>query len=205
MTQLQQQHLPGISLPNHPIQVLTQDESHLLLEHLRTGYPRDYFMVKLALYTGLRNAETIALNVEDVAPYGEVARDLELPARAAKGHHKRTIALRDEIVTDLSDFLAWKRRSSESTAPDAPLFRSKHTPNRLSTRDFQRILKKAAQQALHRRVHPHMLRHTFGTRVLRGNDPKVVQQLLGHRNIQTTMIYDHPNTADHRRAVESIS
>lgn len=204
MNRYEQTHFPGIPAPKPPIKVLTSEEVNELLAHLSQGYPRDFMMVKLALYTGLRNAETVKLNVEDIAPYGAVARELNLPARAAKGGRERTIPLHSSLVHDLQDFLSWKRTRQESILPDAPLFRSKNTTTRLSTRDFQRILRDAAREALGRDLHPHMLRHTFATRLMRQNDPKVVQELLGHASIYTTMIYDHPTTADHRVAIDAL-
>lgn len=205
MTTYQQQHLSGIPTPPKPIKVLTQEESDQLLQYLQHGYLRDFLMVKLTLYTGLRNAELINLNVEDIAPFGDVATELNLPARAAKGGRQRTIQLRSDLTKDFTHFLLWKAERGENTGGHAPLFLTQKTALRLTTRDFQRILRKASRTAIHRDVHPHMLRHTFTTRVLRANDPKVAQQLLGHKSIYTTMIYDHPSTADHRRAVESIS
>lgn len=195
---------PGIPAPKRAIRALPPEEITQLLDHLRTGYARNFMMVKLALYTGLRNAELLALNVEDIVPFRDVARELELPARAAKGGHPRAIPLHSAIVDDLREFLAWKRARGESTAPDAPLFVSQKTRRRISPRDFQRILREAAREVLHRDVHPHMLRHTFATRLMRQNDPKVVQELLGHRSIYTTMIYDHPTTADHRAAIDTL-
>lgn len=200
-----QQHFPQLPDPVKPVQVLSQDESDELLEYLKRSSPRNFLMVKLALYTGLRNAETIMLNVEDVAPFGAVATELNLPARAAKGGRPRTIQLRSDLCLDLEYFLHWKLQTHESIEGHAPLFLTQKTHGRLSTRDFQRILRSASIACLHRQVHPHMLRHTFTTRILRSNDPKVAQQLLGHKSVYTTMIYDHPDTADHRRAVESIS
>jgi len=204
MRRYEQSTFPGILPPKLPIKALTSEEITQLLDHLSTGYARNFMMVKLALYTGLRNAELLALNVEDVAPFGDVARELQLPARAAKGGHPRAIPLHSTIVDDLREFLAWKRARSESTAPAAPLLLSQKTRRRISPRDFQRIVRQAGREALHRNVHPHMLRHTFATRLIRQNDPKVVQELLGHRSIYTTMIYDHPTTADHRVAIDTL-
>lgn len=204
MRRYEQTTFPGISAPKTPIKALSPEETSQLLHHLSTGYARNFMLVKLALYTGLRNAELLALNVEDIAPFGDVARELELPARAAKGGHPRAIPLHTTLVDDLREFLAWKRARSESTALDAPLFLSQKTRRRISPRDFQRIVGEAGREALHRHVHPHMLRHTFATRLIRQNDPKVVQELLGHRSIYTTMIYDHPTTADHRIAIDTL-
>jgi len=42
-------------------------------------------------------------------------------------------------------------------------------------------------------IHPHTLRHTFATKLLEKSNIRVVQQVLGHKNLQSTMIYTHPS------------
>jgi site-specific recombinase XerC len=63
--------------------------------------------------------------------------------------------------------------------------------HQVSDRSFQAAIKTAAGKAkLNKRVTPHVLRHTFATQMLeRGYHIRTVQELLGHRNVETTEIY----------------
>ena len=55
------------------------------------------------------------------------------------------------------------------------------------------------------RVYPHMLRHTFATRIVNnGNELRIAKELLGHKSIATTEIYTHVSEAQVKAAIDSI-
>ena len=74
---------------------------------------------------------------------------------------------------------------------DAPIFPGRNGP--ISPRAVQlRLQQLAVKQGLSKRVHPHLLRHSFASHVLESSgDLRGVQELLGHADIATTQIYTH--------------
>ncbi len=186
------------------ISILLPGDEASILAQAADESKRDHFMILLSLNTGLRNNELISLNVQDLYDYGTPLRQLELRKVTTKNKKTRTIPLHSVIQERISDFLAWKSSRGESIAPDAPLFVSLFAKKRLSPRDFQRIVKYYSEKAIRRSVHPHVLRHTFATKLLQKTNIRVVQELLGHSRLSSTQIYTHVSNADMISAIESL-
>jgi len=185
-------------------ETLIDFEVSQLLNLAHKGNYRNFIMIHLALATGLRNDELINITVELVKCFEIVPTILTLPGTIAKGGSPREIPLTPDIRNHLENFLAWKLNFKEDTSPGAYLFVSQHAHKKLNPRDFQRIVSSVSQKSIGRSIHPHVLRHTFATRLLRVSNLEIVRKVLGHKNISTTQVYLHPSTDEISQAVNKI-
>jgi site-specific recombinase XerD len=151
---------------------------------------RDKAIMELLFSTGLRVSELCSLNKNSV----NIKRG-EFSVRG-KGDKIRVVFLSETAQKAITDYLDKRKdvdealftRNSKSQAPN-----SKQTDLRLTPRSIQRMIKYyAAKAGIVKNIHPHTLRHSFATDLLRnGADIRSVQSLLGHANITTTQIYTH--------------
>jgi integrase/recombinase XerC len=130
--------MPYYAVHRRPHRTMTELEQAKVLEvtgeHAR-GF-RDHVLFALALGTGLREHEALALDVGDVTEDGTTIKrriTLRVFKRCTKRPAPQEIFLPDSIHYKLGRLLAWKKRRGESLAPDAPLFVSRER-NRLSLR-----------------------------------------------------------------------
>lgn len=156
---------------------------------------RDEALLNLLLYTGLRVSEAAALRVEDVVLN---ERSGKVIVRSGKGRRYREVPLHREARRALAAYLAVRPADRGDT-----LFLGQRGP--LGTRGIQMRLS-ALGEAAKVEVTPHVLRHTFATRLLREAkaDLVTVAALLGHESVATTAIYTQPGEADMVRAVEGL-
>ena len=163
-------------------QVLDADEAKALVE-VPTDVPlglRDRALLELFYSSGLRLSELCALRWHDLdLPDG-------LVTVLGKGSKQRSVPVGTHARTALA---AW--RDAQTPASDAPIFPGRNGP--ITPRAVQLRLRLLAQrQGLFKRVHPHLLRHSFASHVLESSgDLRGVQELLGHADIATTQIYTH--------------
>lgn len=164
---------------------------------------RNHCMALLMLDAGLRVGELVALQVSDLFFAGNPVTTLVLRSQITKNHRERTVPVSERLSKSLAEYLVenpWlKNRFDTYPAWGSPL---KDTPP--TTRHVERIICAAGLKALGRPVHPHVLRHTFASRLMRVTNVKVVQELLGHKYLSSTQIYMHPNEDDKKSAIDSL-
>jgi integrase/recombinase XerC len=144
---------------------------------------RDYAIFELLYSSGLRRSEAAGINIGDVDFYGGFVRVM------GKGSRERLAPVGDKALKAIRAYL---NARPGPRAPGMPLFLN-YKNTRLSDHGLALIIKKLARRARFARpVNPHSLRHSFATHLLdNGCDLKSVQEMLGHKNLQTTEIYTH--------------
>lgn len=160
-----------------------------------TAWPeRDRVILELLYGCGIRNAELVGLNLEDIQWSNEC-----LLVRG-KGRKERYVPLGDTAAEAIRTYLpsrTAKLTAKNPAAKEALLLNARLRGNgRLTTRSVGRIVKQVAlAHGLAADVHPHTLRHAFGTHMLEeGADLRAIQEILGHSRLSTTQRYTHLTT-----------
>jgi integrase/recombinase XerC len=146
---------------------------------------RDRLMFELLYGCGIRNSELTGINV------GDIRLSAEAILIRGKGKKERYVPFGDSITTALVAYLPERQKLLAGTNKQSSVLLINHRGGRLTTRSVGRIIKKiAVAKGLSPDVHPHTLRHAFGTHMLEeGADLRAIQELLGHERLATTQRY----------------
>lgn len=135
-------------------------------------------IIEMLLSTGARISELVALDIEDI---NFTARSVKI--RHGKGDKARTTYATPVAIKRLKEYLS--ERSDENTAAFANRQGERITPG-----GVRKILNTIGDRAKVENVHPHRFRRTMATGLAaRGMDVQEVSKLLGHSNLNTTMVY----------------
>ena len=164
---------------------------------------RNMVAVLLMLDAGVRVGELVQLRLTDLFYNNAPVRKLLIRAEIAKRKEVREVPLSDRLYQALKRFCPG-RLLIESFPLTQRLMSRSPEGNGLTTRAVEKITKAAGVKAFGESVNPHMLRHTFATKLMRITDMATVQALLGHKNLSSTSVYTHPNSDDKARAIEAL-
>ncbi len=189
------------SLPKH----LTLDESLLLLDAVRedaqsTTRERDFAIITLFLNCGMRLSELVGINLYDMD------RDLASLRVTGKGSKQRIVYLNDACRSALQKYLEVRHRYlSDGKKTDALFLSNRQT--RISNKTVQWMVYKYLDTAgLDRRgFSVHKLRHTAATLMYQTGqvDIRVLKDVLGHEQLNTTQIYTHVSDANMEQAINA--
>lgn len=191
---------PKKSLPK----VLTLEESlallHAVEEDKESPYRlRDYAILTLFLNCGMRVSELAGINVKDIA-----SNQLSMRV-VGKGNKERIIYLNDACRRALNDYLAERNGEKYAKFNEKALFLSRLN-KRMSVKTIQAMVYKYLNMAGLGQKHysVHKLRHTAATLMYQsGNvDVRVLKEILGHEQLNTTQIYTHVSNKAMETAME---
>ena len=155
---------------------------------------RDRLMLELLYGCGIRNSELVGINLDDISVGNEAI------LIRGKGKKERYVPFGGSALAALAVYLPWRQQllatlknTLKKTIPGKgmPALLVNQRGGRLTTRSVGRIVKRiAVAKGLSPDVHPHTLRHAFGTHMLEeGADLRAIQELLGHERLATTQRY----------------
>ena len=192
-------------LPKHLPRVPSMEEVNRVLNSLESegsvakdkqdaaAWPeRDRVIFELLYGCGIRNSELVGLDMGSVK-----WRDAAVLVRG-KGRKERLVPLGDEAAVALKAYLPLREAKLQAAGKGALVVNGPLVMNlrmrgdcRLTTRSVGRIVKAIAlSRGLAADVHPHTLRHAFGTHMLEeGADLRAIQEMLGHERLSTTQRY----------------
>ena len=191
---------PRKTLPKY----LTLNESLTLLETIKEdkdsrNVVRDYAIVTLFLNCGMRVSELVGINLSDIN------RDRTSLRVTGKGAKERIIYLNEACQTALSEYLVIRNSMESAAAQKQKALFLSGRDNRISIKTVQWMVYKYLDMAGlgDRHLSVHKLRHTAATLMYQmgGVDVRVLKDILGHEQLNTTQIYTHLSSSDMEEAM----
>ena len=199
---------------DHVITRLTADEVDLLLNRVKNGNLgdkhqqkmrqntryRDYAVLTLLLRTGIRVSECVSLDINDFNFEEKSMRVVR------KGKKEQMLYFDEQTKEALLDYIDFERPSYTDSDEEPALFLSSRK-KRLSVRSIQDMVSKYSEATLiNKKVSPHKMRSTYGTALYnKTGDIRLVADVLGHKDINTTANYYANIEEEHRRIAATIN
>ena len=179
------------------VSVLTDEQVERFLFQLEKESERNRTIGYLLLYTGVRVTELVEIELTHI---DQLATQLTV---RGKGGKLREVPLRRDVLEQVQRYIKGERAASKHTA-SPKLLLSQRAPK--LHRDAVRRWLEQVGELLNFHIHPHMLRHTFCTRLLKnGVDIATVSKLAGHANLNTTIKhYINISKAEKQEAVNRL-
>lgn len=144
-----------------------------------------HITILYTLYSsGIRLSEILNIKVSDI-----LWDRNQIFIKSGKGNKDRMVMLSEALKKILQSYF-------DEYTPTYWMFEGQDRKTQYSSSSIQKIVKKASIKAgIMRKVTPHTLRHCFATHLLdNGTDIRYIQELLGHKDIKTTLLYTHVTT-----------
>lgn len=160
-----------------PAVITEKDVNKLRQIILEQGSQRDYTLITLLAYTGIRISEALSIKLFDC---NNVYQTKELVIRDGKGNKQRTVYLNDKVVNSLKDYITEERNTYKTARESDYLFVSHKNPS-LDRVTVNKLLTKYCEIAKLPNITPHQLRHFLCSNALeKGFTVAEVASIAGH-------------------------
>jgi site-specific recombinase XerD len=167
--------------PKRLVMPLSADDVARFWGSFRTS--RDLALIALMLLSGLRSQETLDLRLQDLHLGRAQLRVL------GKGNKQRLLPLPSETIAALQNYLRLERPLTDSSALFVSL-KGRHRGQAMTLAGLRSLFRHHRSRSQVPQANPHRFRHTFGATMVRaGISLPALQQLMGHSQIRTTMLY----------------
>jgi site-specific recombinase XerD len=182
-------HISAMKIPETLPVVLTEAEVTAMMQVAQNSIIKHKAIIEILYCSGMRLQECI-----DLKPCDIKSTEMLIHIRSGKGKKERYTLLSERALTTLRDYF-------RAVRPKVFLFEGVKPGQQYSKRSVEKIVTDTAKKAsIDKQVSPHVLRHTFATHLLEnGTDIRIIQKLLGHSTIKTTLIYTHVSTQNIQR------
>jgi integrase/recombinase XerD len=163
---------------------------------------RNVAMIELMYASGMRVSELVTLKLSQLS----LMHRADIPPHiiiTGKGSKERIVAINKKSIEAMQAYLTTLKRTNNIWVFPSPESSAGH----ITRQYFAKILKKIAYKAgiNFTKISPHKIRHSFATHLLNnGANLRVIQELLGHKNIGTTQIYTHVSSNKLKHTVEEF-
>jgi integrase/recombinase XerD len=183
-----------IKYPRSPLRLPRAVSKEIVAEFLRAIPDQRYKTLLTLMYaSGLRLMETLTLKVSDIN-----SKEMYITVREGKGGKMRKTLLPLSLLKILREYWVKYR-------PKEYLFTGR-SHGHLGETPVQRVCHEVSKKiGIKPPITPHVLRHSFATHLLEsGTDIRLIQELLGHGNLKTTLIYTHVTTKIYRTVKDPL-
>lgn len=173
------------TVPQHLPDILTQEEARRLLDAAKEN-PRDYAIIAIFLYSGIRLSELRNLRISDINFESNT-----ILIKQGKGDRDRFLPLHPDAKAAILRYLKYRADNGIMPKDNSDILFPGHKEPTLSIYPIARLIKeRCAEAGIRKRITPHKLRHTALSQLYRATkDIRFVQKIAGHARIATTEIY----------------
>jgi integrase/recombinase XerD len=182
----------GIALPRierYLPETLNELQVEQLIEGIDTKVPlglRDRAIVELLYASGLRISELASARLENLNFEERILR------MTGKGNKTRLVPVGRKACDAIAAYLSMERPKLVKRRSPSEIFLSERGTKLTTARIWQIVKRISRSSGLEQNIYPHLLRHSFATRLLsNGADLRIIQEMLGHADISTTQVYTH--------------